>query len=1059
MRNFPIVLEYIGKFSFFWALIFLATFWSSPISAAQIELTPAEHAWIKDHPVVQVGIDADYAPYSFLDKDREFVGIAPELLKLIAELTGLRFEPVPGLDWPGILDGARNGTLDLIATAVRNPERDDFLAFTNIYIPTPLVIMNRKGDNRIGQPGDLAGKTVALVEGYSSTRRVLSEYPDVIPKFVATAGAGLRALAIGEADAYVGVLGVNVYLAREAGLINLKIASRYDDLGNGQRLGIRKDWPELAGILQKALDAIPRADTVAIFDRWAPLIEAGRDKNSYPEFELTEKEQAWLSDRDQIRIGMMNNWPPLDYVDDQGKLRGIGIGFLDAINRRIGGRIEVVPGPWNKIYNAVKSGELDAVTGITPRESRDKNFNFTAHYVIVPHAIFARSDARFLRSLSDLSGKTVATERGFFINDVLRKTYPKTEILTYKNTSDALDAVAKGEVDAYVGNRAVAMYIIDNELISNVKEHGRITDTSSINAIGVRKDWPILRDILQKALDNITPAERRVILKDWVAPEDASRQPFTLDREEKAWLVEHPVIRVAADRDWPPVEFIGGQGHFVGVAPDYLRRISALLGVRFEFDTKSNWTQAVDKLRRRELDMFSAAAATTERQEFARFTAPYLTLPAVIFKKRPVAYGITLRDLNGKRVAVVKGYAIAEFLRGADWGIELVEVSDVRAGIDLLQSETVDAYVGSTLVTGHHIRQAGFTNLVVSGQTPYSIGVALASRSDWPIFTKLLRRAVDHFSESHRAGIIGTWVGLEYTEPPDYELMLQISLGIAVLLLALSIWIWTLRRKSVRQTQALASQNQALIHEVEERTLAEFVAQNANRTKSELLANLSHEFRTPLNAVIGYAEMLKMGIGGSSTTAKGAEYLEAIRSAGSHLLQLVNDTLDLSAIEADGIKLDESEETLDTIFADVWVLTAPISDAANIGLVWPPETDQKIMVDRRRIVQILTNLVDNAIKFSATGQKIVISFTKNSERGMIIAVRDSGPGISKSQIAAVFAPFNRGNNPYLRATEGAGLGLSLSENLARMHNGALLLTSEPGEGTTASLILPRERVL
>jgi polar amino acid transport system substrate-binding protein len=208
---------------------------------------------------------------------------------------------------------------------------------------------------------------------------------------------------------------------------------------------------------------------------------------------LTEKEINWLDEHPIIKVGIMNAWPPMDFVDDTGKPQGIGTGFIQALNKRLGDRLIIKPGPWDEVYSAAKEKQLDALMDITPRPDREKFFHFTQPYIEVPHLIFTKKYESYKSSLQELTDKKVAIEKGFFLNEVLRKKYPKIKVKEFNNTSNALQALANGEVDAYVGNRAVAMYIIKSELIADVAPAGKISESSSINAIGVRKDWPILR--------------------------------------------------------------------------------------------------------------------------------------------------------------------------------------------------------------------------------------------------------------------------------------------------------------------------------------------------------------------------------------------------------------------------------------------------------------------------------------------------------------------------------------------------------------------------------------
>jgi len=241
----------------------------------KIVLTPEQQEWIAEHPVIRIGFDAGYAPYSFLDKDGTFIGVAPDYVTLLSEKLGITFEAIPDISWPQILKGARDHSIDVIATAVATDERRSFLNFTQKYIPTPLVIMSRINDDRIKNVSDLDKMTVALVTGYSSSKRIIKEHPTIKTHMVITPTEGLHAVSSGNADAYIGVVGINIYQAQKQGITNLKIAGNYDVVSNGQRFAVRSDWTTLTQILERAIDSINEEQRKAIYDKWinVPYVE------------------------------------------------------------------------------------------------------------------------------------------------------------------------------------------------------------------------------------------------------------------------------------------------------------------------------------------------------------------------------------------------------------------------------------------------------------------------------------------------------------------------------------------------------------------------------------------------------------------------------------------------------------------------------------------------------------------------------------------------------------------------------------------------------------------
>jgi len=259
-----------------WVLFCLASVlagaaWTAEPDIAVPNLTAEEKAWLADHPVVRLGVDAGYGPYSFLDDEGLFQGMVADFVAEIERSLGIRFEIVSDLAWPELLAAVRERRLDAVATEVRLPEREDFLEFTGIYLPTPLVVMTRAETPQLRSLDALERLLLSLVAGYSSSRQVIERYPELRIHSVATPLEGLRAVASGVSDAYVGVLGVNTFLAARHGIANLKVNAAFDMADNGQRIGVRKDWPQLAHILDKTLAAIPADRRAAIFQRWLPV--------------------------------------------------------------------------------------------------------------------------------------------------------------------------------------------------------------------------------------------------------------------------------------------------------------------------------------------------------------------------------------------------------------------------------------------------------------------------------------------------------------------------------------------------------------------------------------------------------------------------------------------------------------------------------------------------------------------------------------------------------------------------------------------------------------------
>lgn len=234
-------------------------------------LSAQDRAWISAHPIVRLGIDPAYGPYSFVDEQGQLKGIVPEMLSHIEKTLGIRFEVTSDLKWPELMVAARERRIDAIATMVKLPSRERDFVFSEIYLPTPLVVLTRVDAPQMRSIDALRDLRVALVEGYSSSEQTMEMVPDLAPYFVPTPNEGLSAVSRGTAEAYVGVIGVSSFSAARQGLTNLKVNAMFEPAGNGQRFGIRKDWPQLASLINHALANMPPDERTAIFARWLPI--------------------------------------------------------------------------------------------------------------------------------------------------------------------------------------------------------------------------------------------------------------------------------------------------------------------------------------------------------------------------------------------------------------------------------------------------------------------------------------------------------------------------------------------------------------------------------------------------------------------------------------------------------------------------------------------------------------------------------------------------------------------------------------------------------------------
>src|SRR5438045_3642173 len=232
-------------------------------------------------------------------------------------------------------------------------------------------------------------------------------------------------------------------------------------------------------------------------------------------------------------------------------------------------------------------------------------------------------------------------------------------------------------------------------------------------------------------------------------------------------------------------------------------------------------------------------------------------------------------------------------------------------------------------------------------------------------------------------------------------------------------------------------------------------AEEANQAKSKFLANMSHELRTPLNAIIGFSEIMGSGLFGVLGSDKYQEYCHDILTSGHYLLEVINDILDMSKIEAGRMKLDMEPLDLSKTLAESLRVVSGRADEKHLVLDADIEGTIPVVADRRAIKQIIVNLLSNAVKFTPEGGKVLVRSRVFSD-SIILTIADTGIGIAPQSLARLGRPFEQVESQLTKTYHGSGLGLAIARSLANLHGGSMRLRSKLGAGTVVCVSLPRE---
>lgn len=486
----------------------------SPAVAAADLLTPAERAWLAEHPRIVLGVGAEWPPDVIQVGEGRIAGFAVDHLRLLGDKLGIEIGLEAG-PWHAMVAAAESRRLDGLMLAAPLPERRDRFLFTDDFHTAYLFLYQRDGDP-LPTPGiaGLAGRRIGYLQDVLRVRRLLAGEPSLVAVPLPSQAALAEALLTGAVDAAIGAYDLEYWRASN-GVLGFgpkrMLAEGLARLG----ISIRKDWPEMVGILNKGLAAITEEQSAALRRRWY-----GRDHRlagDLPATDLSAEERAWIAAHPVVRVGLDPTWAPVEFFDEQRRPQGVSVAYLRLIAERLGLRLAFVEAPdWAAAVAQFDAGNLDLLPAVAVNPSRRERFDLTEPYVSFPAAIFSAADVAYLGGIEALRDQVVAVIEGDAVHDWLREQHPEIRLLRAPDTAAALRAVRRGEAFAFVGNLATTSYAIGASGLTQIKVLG---ETPFVYRLGmaVHRDQPILAAILQKGLDAIPREKRDAIYHDWVS--------------------------------------------------------------------------------------------------------------------------------------------------------------------------------------------------------------------------------------------------------------------------------------------------------------------------------------------------------------------------------------------------------------------------------------------------------------------------------------------------------------------------------------------------------------
>ncbi|MGL1862197.1 MAG: transporter substrate-binding domain-containing protein [Pseudodesulfovibrio sp.] len=485
--------------------------------------------------------------------------------------------------------------------------------------------------------------------------------------------------------------------------------------------------------------------------------------------ELTPEEEVWLAEHPVIRVTNEMDWPPLDFFKN-GQPSGYFVDYTRLLADIAGFKLEFVNNhTWSELIDLFKNREVDVLQPLYMTEERKEFTSYSDKPVVhVPTSIYALKENAHLRTLKDLRGKTVAMGEGWATTAKMKKSHPEINIETYPNALAMLKAVAVGDVDATIESLPVVNYLIESELLTNIKQTGFVQIGSESDEdlyLGVRSDWPHLKSILDKAINEVSQEEELHLRRKWFggnAVPSVAPGIVSLTKAEKRFLDEHPVLRVSNEMDWPPFDYVEN-GKPAGFSVDYLKLLAENIGVEIEFVNNLSWNELMDLFRQGKLDIMQPVRWMPEREQVMLFTdKPMSEIPLSIFTRKSTAHLRTFGDLSGKTVAMVKDWASTINLRRMYPDINIITYPDGLAMLSAVATGEVDATiialpVGNSLIEFGMLTNVAPTALVEFDSTDK--GLYFTTGTDKPLLKSILDKAMAALPPDEMVQLRRKWFG------------------------------------------------------------------------------------------------------------------------------------------------------------------------------------------------------------------------------------------------------------------------------------------------------------
>ena len=755
-----------------------------------------------------------------------------------------------------------------------------------------------------------------------------------------------------------------------------------------------------------------------------------------------------------VRVGSFED--TFNYVNEKGARKGYGYELLQTLSGYTGWQFEYVTCDWSDCFEKLENGEIDIMGGISYMEDRAEEMLFSDEpmgeekyylYADLSRADISASDFKMLDGKK--IGVVMGTEPEVMLTEWEEKHGIKTQHVNISNNEDVKQKLANHEIDCFVSLEE--SYWADLG-ISTITRVGK----SSIYYV-LNKDRSDLKEELDNAMSTL----------DEEAPfytADLCKRYFSLDYkpiltgEEKAWLRKHGAIRMGfLTSDSGVSTYDPATGEITGTIIDYIQFAADCLGnqeLEFQLVGYDDKEAELNALKSGEIDMifhFDQSPNLAEEYRVARTNTTWTANMMVVTNQQL----FTENKVN--RVAVPRNkISITRYIAFYYPQWEIVDCDTQEDAIKLVKDGQADCFIIGVSSEAKYSKNHGFYSVPLPNPANSCFAVNSGNRSLLSILNKTLKAMPANMLTSslamHKSSLRKVTLS-EFIKDNFVMVLLVGSIAVAVILLTILQLLRKARkaeaaaRKAADDTQELNAKLQVAVEN----------AESANRAKSTFLFNMSHDIRTPMNAIIGYADLASRH---SDNPAKLKKYMENIQVCGQNLLMLLNNVLDLARIENDKTEMEYSVSDVDKDFRNCIAMFRNQADSKGQTLVVTTQLQYPyIYADIPHLTEVCTNLVSNAVKYTGAGGTIRCDVTQKpgGKAGWcdtVVTVADNGIGMSQEFQKHIFEPFERERTSTVSKVEGSGIGMGIVKKLVGLMNGTVEVESKIGAGSTFTVTIP-----